>query len=241
MVPTTCRFCTLLLPALLALGAGTAAHAGPGGSLAITSDYVLRGVSQSEGNPVLQGDVHWTFPAGWSTGLWGSQLRYRPRSATSELGAYLQWQGTLGGDFDAGAAYTHYTYPNDPRPVSYDYDELAVSLAWRDQVYLAATWTPRLNLYSVTDGLAGNREIYTFEASWHRTLRPRFDLNVGLGFYDPQGVDYASYAYGNATLGWHYGHWRVNLGAIWVQDALHRRYSPGPAGGPLTATVAWLF
>jgi uncharacterized protein (TIGR02001 family) len=235
------RICTLLLPALFACGACAAAHAGPGGSLAITSDYVLRGISQSDGSPVLQGDVHWTLPSGWSTGLWGSQLRFKPRAATSELGAYLQWQGTVSGDFDAGAACTHYAYLNDPRPVSYDYDELAVSLAWRDQVYLAATWTPRLNLYSAADGLASNREVYTLEASWHRTLRPRFDLNVGLGFYDPQGVDYASYAYGNATLGWHYGHWHANLSAIWVQDALHRQYSPGPAGGPLTATVAWLY
>jgi len=241
MAPDIRRICTLLLPALLAGGACMSAHAGPGASLSITSDYVLRGVSQSDGEPVLQGDVHWTFPSGWSTGLWGSQLRFRPRAATSELGAYLQWQGTVSGDFDMAAAYTHYTYPSDPRLISYDYDELAVSLAWRDQVYLAATWTPRLNLYSATDGLASNRAVYTLEASWHRTLRPRYDLSVGLGFYDPQGVDYASYAYGNATVGWHYGHWRANLSAIWVQDTLHRQYTPGPAGGPLTATVAWFF
>lgn len=232
---------SLLLAVSLAAAGTRAALAGPGGALTVTSDYVLRGISQSNGEPVLQGDVHWNFPSGWSTGLWGSQLRFRPRAATSELGAYLQWQGTVSGDFDLGAAYTHYAYPNDPRPVAYDYDELAVSLAWRDQFYLAATWTPRLNLYSASDGLASNREVYTLEASWHRTIRPRFDLSVGLGFYDPQGVDYASYAYGNATLGWHYGHWRANLGAIWVQDDRHRQYSPGPAGGPLTATVAWFF
>ena len=232
---------SVLLAVSLAAASARTAQAGPGGSLSLTSDYVLRGVSQSDGQPVLQGDVHWTFPLGLSTGLWGSQLRFRPRAATSELGAYLQWQGTLSRDFDLGAAWTHYAYPNDPRLVSYAYNELALSLAWRDQVYLVATWTPSLNLYSATVGLASDREVYSLEASWHRTLRPRFDLSVGLGFYDPQGVDYASYAYGNATLGWHYGHWRANLSAIWVQDALHRQYSPGPAGGPLTATVAWLF
>jgi uncharacterized protein (TIGR02001 family) len=231
----------VLLAVSLAAAGPRAALAGPGGAVTVTSDYVLRGISQSNGEPVLQGDVHWKFPSGWSAGLWGSQLRVWPGAASSELGPYLQWQGTLSGDFDLGTAYTHYAYPNDPRPVSYDYDELTVSLAWRDQVYLAASWTPRLNLYSASDGLAGNREVYTLEASWHRTIRPRFDLSVGLGFYDPLGVDYASYAYGNATLGWHYGHWRANLSAIWVQDAPHRRYSQGPAGGPLTATIAWLF
>ncbi len=209
--------------------------------MTVTSDYVLRGISQSDNRPVLQADVHWSFPVGWSAGLWGSQLRLKPRTANSELGAYLQWQRAISSDFDMGVAYTHYTYLNDPRPITYDYDELAVSMAWRDQLYLAATWTPRLNLYSPTEGLAGNREVYTIEASWHRTLLPRLDLSAGFGFYDPQGVDYGSYAYGNATLGWHYGHWRVNLGAIWVQDASHRQYSTGPAGGPLTATVAWFF
>ena len=209
--------------------------------MTVTSDYVLRGISQSDNGPVLQGDVHWKFPVGWSAGVWGTELRLKPRAASSELGAYLQWQRAISSDFDLGTALTHYTYTNDPRPVTYDYDELAVSLAWRDQLYLGATWTPRLNLYSSAEGLASNRKVYTFEASWHRTLLPRFDLSVGLGFYDPQGVDYASYTYGNATLGWHYGHWRAALSAIWVQDALHRQYSQGPAGGPLTATVAWFF
>ena len=235
----------LLVSALMAVSLAAAsarpACAGPGGAVTLTSDYVLRGISQSDNNPVLQGDVHWNFPAGWSAGLWGTEVRLGPRIARSELGAYLQWQRAISGDFDLGAAFTHYAYANDPRPVRYDYDELAVSLAWRDQLYLEAAWTPRLNLYSPSEGLASNREIYSVEASWHRTLLPRFDLSVGFGYYDPQGLDHASYAYGNATLGWHYGHWRATLSEIWVQDALHRQYSPGPAGGPLTATVAWFF
>lgn len=232
---------TALLAASLASAAARPAHAGIGGAVTLTSDYVLRGISQSDNDPVLQGDVHWNFPVGWSAGLWGTQLRLKPRAADSELGAYLQWQHAISSDFDLGASFTHYAYANDPRPVTYDYDELALSLAWRDQLYLAATWTPSLNLYSSTDGLASDREVYSFEASWHRTLLPRFDVSVGLGLYDPQGVDYGSYAYGSGTVAWHYGHWRVNLSAIWVQDAQHRQYSPGPAGGPLTATVAWFF
>jgi uncharacterized protein (TIGR02001 family) len=232
---------SVLLAVSLTAASSRAALAGPGGALTFTSDYVLRGISQSDNRPVLQGDVHWSFPAGWAAGLWGTQLRLQPRAANSELGAYLQWQRAISSDFDLGAAYTHYSYLNDPRLVTYDYDELAVSLAWRDQLYLAATWTPRLNLYSAAEGLAGNRDVYTVEASWHRTLLPRLDLSAGLGFYDPPGLDYGSYSYGNATLAWHYGHWRANLSAIWVQDAHHRQYSSGPAGGPLTATVAWFF
>lgn len=235
----------LLFPVLLAAAGATAfarpAHASLGGAVTLASDYVLRGVSQSDNNPVLQGDLHWSFPVGWSAGVWASQLHTQPRSADGEVAAYLQWQRAISSDLDLGASYTHYKYLNDARPVTYNYDELAVSLAWRDQLYLAATWTPKLNLYSAAAGPAPDRDVYTVEASWHRTLVRRFDFSAGLGFYDPQGLDYGTYTYGNATLGWHYGHWRANLTAIWVQDAAHRQYSPGPAGGPLMATVAWFF
>ncbi|MGH8252408.1 MAG: TorF family putative porin [Steroidobacteraceae bacterium] len=231
----------VLLAAMMSAAIARPACASLGGAVTVASDYVLRGVSQSDNNPVVQADLHWNFPVGWSAGVWASQLRTQPRSADDEVAAYLQWQRAISSDFDLGASYTHYQYVNDSRPVAYNYDELAVSLAWRDQLYLAATWTPRLNLYSVPMGLAPNRDVYTLEASWHRTLVRRFDFSAGLGFYDPQGVDYGAYAYGNATLGWHYGHWRANLTAIWVQDASHRQYSQGPAGGPLVATVAWFF
>ncbi len=238
---SNCRVLTLLLAAIIAAGASVAARAGVGGSLSLTSEYVLRGVSQSDGRSALQGDAHWNFPVGWSAGAWASQVRFAPGRVSNEFAAYLQWQRAISGDFDLGATLTQYRYPHDPRPIGYNYDEIGLSLAWRDQIYVAATWTPSLNLYSPSDGLASHREVYTFESSWHRTLGPRLDLTVGAGFYDPQGVDYASYAYGNATLGWHYGHWRANLSSIWVQDASHRRYTAGPSGGPLAATVAWAF
>jgi uncharacterized protein (TIGR02001 family) len=232
---------SLLLATMVASGLAPPADAALGGAVTLASDYVLRGVSQSDNNPVLQGDLHWNFPVGWSAGVWASQVHTKPATADGETAAYLQWQRAISSDFDMGASYTHYKYLNDARPVTYNYDEFALSLAWRDQLYLAATYTPKLNMYSAAAGPAPDRDVYTFVASWHRTLVRRFDFSAGLGFYDPQAVDYGSYAYGNATLGWHYGHWRANLTAIWVQDASHRQYSAGPAGGPLVASVAWFF
>lgn len=235
----------LLFPGLSALSlvatSALAFGAVPGGAFTVTSDYVLRGISQSDGEPALQGEAHWSFAPGWSAGLWASQVRKRPYHDWTELSSYLQWHGALGNDFELGATASHYTYPGEPRPIRYSYDELGLSMAWRDQIYVAASWTPKLNLYSPTEGLASDQQIYTLEASWHRTLARQVDFVAGVGFYSPQGLDYASYGYGNVTLGWHFGHWRTNLSSIWVQDAAHRQYSPGPAGGPLAVTVSWIF
>jgi uncharacterized protein (TIGR02001 family) len=232
---------TGLLSTALVIAASPSAWAGPGGSIDITTDYVLRGVSQTEGNPAWQGDLHWEFPAGVSAGVWGSQVELVPRSYSWELDGYLQWRHQLSSDLDLAAAATHYGYPGDPRAFNYNYDDLRLSLTWRDQWQIAASWSPNVTLYSYSEGLSTNRTVYTMEASWHRDLPARLNLTAGVGIYWPPGLDYASYGYGDATLGWKYGHWRVNLALIWVQDATHRQYSPGPAGGPLVATLAWVF
>ena len=220
---------------------GPAASATVGGSVSVSSDYVLRGVSQTNGNPSLQGEGHWRIAPGWSTGLWAAQVQLLPQRRSAEVGAYLQWHSVISDEFDLSVSATHYAYPSDPRRISYDYDELGVSLAWRDQIYLAASWTPKLNLFSYVDGLASDKQVLTVESSVHRSLLPRWDATAGVGFYHPQNLDYASYAYGNAALAWHYGHWRADLTWFWVQNAHHRQYTLGPAGGPLAATITWSF
>jgi uncharacterized protein (TIGR02001 family) len=240
-MPTRSRPALSALTACLAVAAASPAGAGLGGSVDITSDYVLRGVSQSAGKAAWQGDVHWDFPAGWSTGVWASQVSLAPESDTWELDSYLQWHRALSADLDLGASATYYNYPGDPRQANYNYGELSLSLLWRDQIRVAASWTPRVTLFSYSDGLATDQQVLTLEASWHRDLPARLDLTAGIGVYYPPGLDYASYAYGDATLGWKYGHWRVNLAWIWAQDATHRQYTSGPAGGPFAATLAWVF
>lgn len=227
----------LLLCHSLAAGAASVQ-----GSIAAASDYVLRGVSQNQGELALQGDVQLRFAHGWSAGVWGSQLQLRPGQHTLEFDAYLQWRHAVNADLDLALSATHYSYPDDPRPISYDYDELAVSLAWRDQLYATASWSPRVNFFtSYGNQLEPNRRVLNLELAARRGLSTHLEALAGVGFYDPVGVDYASYTYGSAALGWHYGKWRAELAWIAVQGASHRWYSQGAAGGPLTLSAAWSF
>ena len=212
------------------------------GSLAAASDYVLRGVSKNQGEVALQGDVNVRFAQGWSAGVWGSQLQLQPGQHTLEFDAYLQWRHALSADLDLALSATHYSYPGDPRPVNYNYDELALSLSWRDQLYATASWSPRVNFFtSYGSQLEPNRRVYNFDVAAHRGLAAHLEALAGVGFYDPVGFDYASYTYGSAALDWHYGKWRAELAWIAVQGTNHRWYSQGEAGGPLTLSVAWRF
>ena len=179
---------------------------------------------------------------GWSLGLWGSQLQLLPHKHSLELDSYLQWQRPLGSEFNLALSATHYAYPHDPRPIDYDYNELGAALSWRDQLSATVGYAPSVNLFT-TYGYVVERSkrVYTFELSAHRSLRAHLDALIGVGFYGPRGIDYASYTYGSASLAWHYAKWRAELSWIAVQQADHRWFTQGKAGGPLTLSVAWSF
>jgi len=232
---------TLLVLALLA-AAASANAAQVGGSLGIASDYVLRGISQNGGDPALQGEAHLRFARGWSLGLWTSQVELLPGRHSMELDAYLQWRQALNDDFDLGLSATHYAYPQDPRSIGYNYNELAASLSWRDQIYASVAYSPAVNLFT-TYGFVVERDkrVYTFELSAHRSLSSHLEALAGVGFYGPRDIDYASYTYGSAALGWHYGKWRADLSWIAVQGVNHRWYTQGKAGGPVTLSVSRSF
>ncbi len=150
------------------------------GSIGVASDYVLRGVSRNQGEPALQGDVNVRFAQGWTVGVWASQLQLLPGQHTVEFDAFLQWRHALSADLDLALSATHYSYPDDPRPISYNYDELALSLSWRDQLYATVSWSPSVDLFT-TYGfhLEPDRRVLNLELAAHRGLAPHLEALAG--------------------------------------------------------------
>jgi uncharacterized protein (TIGR02001 family) len=105
--------------ALLALLAATSAHAGTSGNVSLTSDYIFRGVSQSNQQPALQGGIEYAAGSGLYAGSWGSSIHWlsdlsttvAPISSRLELDVYGGYRGKFSDAmrYDIGALY--YTYP----------------------------------------------------------------------------------------------------------------------------------
>jgi uncharacterized protein (TIGR02001 family) len=84
------------------------------GNVAITSDYVFRGVSQSDSDPVVQGGIDGKI-GNFYMGVWGSGIETNntdaPSGASSEFDVYAGWTPeAYGFNWDLGAIY--YWYPN---------------------------------------------------------------------------------------------------------------------------------
>ena len=214
---------------------------GLGGSVTWTSDYVLRGVSQTFNQPALQADVHIHPADHWLVGAWASTLHTLRGTRSTELDVYLSHKWIMSQDLSLDIAATHYAYLNDPRSASYDYDELALSAYWADTMYARIAWSPNADLYWYPAYAFHNQSTITVEAGYHRPLPHGFHFQIGGGFYVPLAQDTGKYAYGSAGLSRRFGSIRAEVNYFYVQSREHRVFNAGPAGGPWTATVSWGF
>ena len=124
--------------ALVALALPTApARAQWSGSVALLTDYVYRGVSQTLEEPALQGELRWTHQeSGFYLAAWGSNVDFVPSGgldddADLEIDWLLGINRTIGENTSWSAGLTYYTYPGTADHVDYDFLELNLALGYR--------------------------------------------------------------------------------------------------------------
>jgi uncharacterized protein (TIGR02001 family) len=104
----------LLLGSLLAAGLGLAAgvQAGFSANLGITTDYVWRGVSQTDSDPAIQGGLDFEHESGLYMGLWGSNVDFGSGSDAdieTDIFGGFKMETADGLGFDIGVV--RYIYP----------------------------------------------------------------------------------------------------------------------------------
>jgi len=98
---------TAIAGLLAASGAATAVEVT--GNVALTTDYVWRGISQSDNSPAIQGGFDADFGEGLYAGVWGSNVEFGDDSSL-ELDLYAGWAGEYEGvGVDVGVIHYHYS------------------------------------------------------------------------------------------------------------------------------------
>jgi len=91
------------------------------GNVGFFSQYVFRGLRQTDGDPALQGGLDYGHSSGLYLGTWASNINWLTDSNAYKNGGSLEWdfyggyKSTIGQTdfgFDVGALY--YWYPGDP-------------------------------------------------------------------------------------------------------------------------------
>lgn len=159
-------------------------------NVSVTSDYVFRGLTQTDKDPAIQGGVDFSTDSGWYGGAWASNVDFGD-STDAEVdiyGGYTTEAGGFAWDFGAIA----YTYVGAPDGVSYDTVELkaAASRAIGPATFGGAIyWSPD------SWGVDGTQTYYEFNAAY--ALNDKIELSGAIGrqTYDP-GADYTTWNLG---------------------------------------------
>jgi len=237
----------VLLTIALALAHGSVsvawAEGSLGGSVDLTSDYIYHGLSESYGDPAIQGDLHYRSDFGAAAadnfiGLWGSTISRPSTGGTYELNAYLGRTFLIDSNSSATLTYVHYAYPDDHGTPRYDYDELSVGWAYQDRVFATLAWTPDTARYSER-GLGRCCRVLSYDVAVHQSLGHAFTLTGALGYDELNGA--SGYAYWNGGIAYAIGAWQLDLSYFAMQRRAANLYGSVIAGDRLVGTLVWRF
>ncbi|WP_374247729.1 TorF family putative porin [Thermomonas sp.] len=100
---------------LLAASFPASAEDEPGSSLSwnasLVSDYLFRGVSQTNEKPTAQATLTWTAPAGFYAGTFLSGVDFGPGSPHTEADLFVGYGHSLGDKVALDVLLSHYNYP----------------------------------------------------------------------------------------------------------------------------------
>jgi len=211
------------------------------GTIAATTDYVFRGVSQTYGEAALQGGINYQSTLGWFAGAWASNVNPYPFVTDSaELNVYGGLGWAFGSAWTARATYTRYLYAWDHRPKSYDYGELSLTLGFEDRIAATVSYQPDSSRYGIP-GYVHNRPAAAYELSGRWPLPRDFALTAGVGYYDLTRLYGVGYWSGSAGASYLRGRFEIDLARFFAEPTVRRLFEDASADGQWVATAIWRF
>lgn len=171
-----------------------------GGSIGFTNDYLVRGISRSNHDAGLQGDVHAATRSGFIGGLFVSTIAVLPRaSRNAELNPYLGFTWALNNAWRTKIIGTHYAYPWIDAGTRYHYDELSADATYRDWLNFNVVYSPNYAHYIPYRGPTGV-VVKSGEMNLQAALRHNLTAAAGLGISHVAGPDPSAYLYWSAGI-----------------------------------------
>ena len=205
------------------------------GSATLTSDYVIRGLSQTNDNPSLQLSTGAELTgSGVYGGIWIANVD------TSELIPDLGQQSGIEVDYFIGLSRPltrrwwwdinvgRYQYLNDERMLDYDYTEVSASLSYRNIVRLSSIYSPKATDHTRENALLQG-ERWSWEVSGELPLNQHFSLHAGLGYNDISQVSDVKHRYWNTGLTLRVNPFALNLAYIGTDSDARKRFIDGRA------------
>ena len=212
-----------------------------GGSVGVTSDYLVRGISRSDHAGALQADIYSASDSGLIGGLSASTTRISADDhRNAELSAFVgfAWSGRR--SWRARILASHYSYPWNDVGSHYNYDELSINVGFREWLDLDVVYLPNAPRYVKYVGLVAVSE-RSAELNFRTPSRHGWAGAAGIGYADLSGPDGTGYMYWSAGGVYDLAPWSLSLSYVSTNSGGKYLYYDAAAHNRVTATVIWRF
>lgn len=180
-------------------------------TIAFATDYVYRGVSQTDEDVALQSSLDWGHDSGVYLGFWGSNVDFKDGSSQIELDVY----GGFANEY-AGVTYDvmvlGYIYPGADDALDQDFVEFSLAAGYDFEILSASA------------GVAISPDFYASSGvGTHITAGVGIPIPLDLLAKYNIAVD-SNFGYQDISSGGSYVHWNVGLGAQLLGFGLDLRY-----------------
>jgi uncharacterized protein (TIGR02001 family) len=129
---------SLILAALAIPGVAMADSSPFSGNVSLTSDYLFRGLTQTNHGGAIQGGFDYANPNGLYVGAWGSNISWLydaqgySRAASLELDTYGGYSASFAGDYNYNVGVLRYNYGGNANgSTNADTNEIYGSIGWK--------------------------------------------------------------------------------------------------------------
>jgi uncharacterized protein (TIGR02001 family) len=196
------------------------------GNFGIYSQYIFRGLTQTDEKPAFQGGFDYTNKNGLYVGTWGSNISWLHDSGVCAHGCSLEWD-IYGGwryafnddwGMDLGVYYYWYPGSYNPGVTNPDTTELYIAGSWK--------WASLKYSYSVSNtfGVPDNAWYLDLTANYPINDQWTFNAHVGRQEYlgSQNGVSNSVFNYTDWKLGVTYAVSGWNIGAYWSDTNVNK-------------------
>ena len=115
-----------------------------GGSVTAATDYVWRGVSQTNEDPALMLDLYAGHESGWYAGASAANVDFDdPEDGMDyELAPYVGWAGELGAGTELDVFVSRVMYPGHNDGYDIDYTEIEATLGFAEYYHVGVAYSP---------------------------------------------------------------------------------------------------
>jgi uncharacterized protein (TIGR02001 family) len=201
---------TLLASAMMA--ASTVSIAEISGNVAIVTDYVFRGISQTDNQMAIQGGLDYAHDSGLYVGTWASSVDPDFFNGTGhdpqiELDLYVGYSGEMGNGMGYDIGYLRYEYPGFSKA---DTNEVYASLSFSD-------FSASVNYSDELAFLPSDQSAWYLKGAYETTLpwyEIGFSAHVGHSFGD--AFDVSASDINDSGLTDSYTDWSIGISKNWM-------------------------